>query len=415
MTTPRWLLFTLLLIPGFSLTLRADDWPQWRGPERTDVSAETGLLKEWPEDGPEKLWTSNEAGLGYSGIAVVDGVLYTMGADDDAEFAIALSAETGDRLWSTPIGEFLENRWGGGPRGTPTVVGDLVVCISGEGAIACLNRSDGSVKWSTRMQELGGSTPNWGYTESPLVDGDRVICTPGGDDGTMACLSLLTGQTLWQSSDITSPAHYSSAIAVDHYGQRQYVQLTVDRVFGVAAESGEVLWQADWPGRTAVIPTPIYRDGYVYITSNYGVGCRLMKISPENAVETVYENKVMKNHHGGVLLQGDFLYGHSDSVGIVCQDFLTGELVWTDGNKQRSKGAVTYADGMLYCLEERSGDCVLAPATPEGWNEVSRFTLQPQTQQRSDRGKIWTHPVISNGRLYLRDQEIICCYDIAAD
>jgi outer membrane protein assembly factor BamB len=263
------------------------------------------------------------------------------------------------------------------------------------------------------MSDLGGSIPNWGYTESPLVDGDKVICTPGGNQGTVACLSLETGKTLWQSSGITSKAHYSSVIAADHFGKRQYIQLTVDKVFGLDAATGDVLWQEEWPGRTAVIPTPIYRDGYVYVTSGYGVGCMLLRIGADNSVEKVYENKTMKNHHGGVLLLGDYLYGHSDSVGFVCQNFLTGDEIWTDDQKNRSKGAVTCADGMLYCLEEGSGDCVLARATPDGWQEVSRFRLEPQTQQRSNRGKIWTHPVVSNGKLYLRDQEIICCYDIA--
>jgi outer membrane protein assembly factor BamB len=400
----------LLLAPAL---VHAGDWPQWRGPGRDDVSTESGLLKKWPENGPPQVWVSRDAGLGYAGVAIQDGVLYTMGAEGDTEFAIAIDTSNGRQIWKTPIGEFLQNNWGGGPRGTPTVAGDNVVCISGKGALTCLARRNGNVAWSVEMTELGGSIPNWGYTESPLVDGDRVICTPGGDQGTMACISLATGKKLWQSSGITSKAHYSSPIAVTHFGKPQYIQLTVDAVFGVDPATGAVLWQADWPGRTAVIPTPIYRDGMVYVTSGYGVGCMLLKVSADNKVETVYENKVMKNHHGGVLLLGDHLYGHSDSVGIVCQDFKTGELVWSDDNKNRSKGAVTFADGMLYCLAEGSGDCVLAQASPNGWQEVSRFKLEPQTQQRADRGKIWTHPVIANGKLYLRDQEIICCYDIS--
>jgi outer membrane protein assembly factor BamB len=397
-----------------SLTnLSARDWPGWRGPNRDDVSAENGLLTSWPEDGPAKLWMSTDAGLGYAGMATSDGVLYTLGADDDGEFAIAINTANGETMWQTPVGQFLKNSWGDGPRGTPTVAGDRLVCVSGRGTVSCLSRQDGSVVWSVEMSELGGKTPNWGYTESPLVDGDKVICTPGGRDGTMACLSLQTGKKLWQSNGITSKAHYSSAIKADHFGTLQYIQLTVDRVFGVDPESGEVLWQEEWPGRTAVVPTPIYRDGMVYVTSGYGVGCMLLRISDDNAVEKLYENKVMKNHHGGVLLLGDYLYGHSDAIGVVCQDFLTGEQVWSDGRKNASKGSVTCADGMLYRLEERTGDCVLIKATPEGMQEISRFRLDPQTEQRSRRGKVWTHPIISNGRMYLRDQEIICCYDIA--
>lgn len=389
----------------------AADWPAWRGAGRDDISTETGLLKSWPEGGPKKEWTSSVAGLGYSGLAISDGTIYTMGADDTTEFVVAIKTADGSQLWQTKVGEFLENGWGGGPRSTPTVAGDLVVAISGKGNVACLSTTDGALKWSASLTELGGAIPNWGYSESPLVDGNKVLCTPGGAQGTVVCFDLQSGEKLWQSADITEAAHYSSIIAVDHFGARQYIQLTEKKVFGLNAD-GKLQWSADWPGRTAVIPTPIYRKGQVYVTSGYGVGCMLLNVGPNNQVEKLYENKVMKNHHGGVILLGDHLYGHSDSVGWVCQNLETGEEVWNEDGKNGSKGSLTYADGMLYCLQEGSGDCVLAEASPAGWKEVSRFKLDPQTKQRSDRGKIWTHPVISNGRLYLRDQEIICCYDI---
>ncbi|MCA9059544.1 MAG: PQQ-like beta-propeller repeat protein, partial [Planctomycetaceae bacterium] len=343
--------------------------------------------------------------------AVVGDKIYTMGALDGAEYLIALNAGDGSQVWKTRVGDFLENGWGGGPRSTPSVSGKYVVSIGGKGDVLCASASDGAVQWTASLTELGGSIPNWGYTESALIDGDRVLCTPGGPAGTVVCFDLASGNKLWQSSEITSAAHYSSIIAVDHYGKRQYIQLTVDKVFGLDSK-GQLQWQAEWPGKTAVIPTPIYRDGQVYVTSGYGVGCMLLSIGPNNQVEKIYENKVMKNHHGGVVLVGDHLYGHSDSVGIVCQNFASGEQIWSDDQKNKSKGGVIFADGMLYCLEEGSGDCILATATPDGWKEVSRFRLDPQTTQRSDRGRIWTHPVIANGRLYLRDQEIICSYAI---
>lgn len=389
----------------------AGDWPAWRGVNRDDISTETGLLKTWPEGGPKKLWTSTAAGLGYSGMAVSEGVIYTMGADDAKEFVVALKVDDGSVVWQTPVGEVLDNDWGGGPRTTPSVSGNLVVVISGKGSLACLSTTDGAVKWSASLTELGGSIPNWGYCESALIDGDKVLCTPGGDQGTVACFSLSTGEKLWQSADITERAHYASIIAVNHFGSRQYIQLTQSKVFGLNAD-GKLQWSADWQGKTAVIPTPIYRNGQVYVTSGYGAGCMLVSVGPNNQVEKIYENKVMKNHHGGVILLGDHLYGHSDSVGWICQNLLTGEEVWNEDGKNGSKGSVTLADGMLYCLHEGSGTCVLAEASPSGWKEVSKFKLEPQTTKRSNRGKIWTHPVISNGRLYLRDQEIICCYDI---
>ena len=393
----------------------AGDWPSWRGPARDDISTETGLLQKWPEGGPEKLWTSTDAGLGYSGFSVVDNVLYTMGADgtesDSTEFVVAIDAETGEKLWQGKVGAFLTDGRGGGPRSTPTVSGDRLVAIGGKGDVVCLSIADGTENWRSSLTELGGEVPHWGYCESALIDGDKVLVTPGGAEGTVACFNLQTGEKLWQSADMTVNAHYSSVIAVDHFGKRQYIQITESKVFGLD-ESGKLLWQNDFPGRTAVIPTPIYRDGFVYVTAGYGTGCMLLNITANNDVEKIYENKVMKNHHGGVLLLGDFVYGHSDSNGIVCQDFMSGEQIWCDDKKDKSKGAVAYADGMLYCLEENSGDCFLVKASPAGYEEVGRFKLDPQTKQRAERGKVWTHPVICNGRLYLRDQEIICCYKI---
>ena len=393
----------------------AGDWPAWRGPLRDDISLETGLLQQWPADGPEKLWMSTEAGLGYSGFAIVGNVLYTMGADgkesDSSEFVIAIDAETGKKLWQSRVGAFLSNGWGGGPRSTPTISGDRLVAIGGNGDIVCLSITDGSETWRASLTELGGTIPFWGYCESALVDGEKVLVTPGGNNGTVACLSLQTGEKQWQSADMTVAAQYSSIIAVNHFGQRQYIQLTQSLVFGLD-EDGNLLWQNAFQGRTAVIPTPIYRDGLVYVTAGYGAGCMLLNVTADNKVEMIYENKVMKNHHGGALLLGDFVYGHSDPVGMVCQNLMTGEEIWCDNKKNGSKGSVAYADGMLYCLEEGSGDCFLVKASPTGYEEVSRFKLDPQTKQRSERGRIWTHPVICNGKLYLRDQEIICCYRI---
>lgn len=394
----------------------AGDWPGWRGPNRDDISTETGLLKSWPEGGPKKLWTSADVGLGYSGMAVAEGAVYTLGAtskeSDGTEQLIALDAATGEKIWATSVGPVLDNNWGGGPRSTPTVAGDRVVVLSGTGELACVARNDGTKLWSVNMKDYGGRVPDWGYTESPLVDGETVICTPGGKQGTVLCLNLANGEKIWQSADITSIAHYSSIIAADHFGKRQYIKLTVDKVFGLDANSGTLLWQHDWPGKTAVIPTPIYRDGQVYVTSGYGVGCMLLTISKDNEVSEVYKNLVMKNHHGGVIQIGDHLYGHSDSVGWVCQNFATGEQIWNENGKNGSKGAVAFADGMLFCLGENDGDCVLAEASPAGWKEISRFRLEPQTQQRAAKGKVWTHPTIANGKLYLRDQEFLSCYEI---
>lgn len=389
----------------------AEDWPCFRGADRTGRSAETGLLDTWPEGGPKKVWVSHDAGLGYSGFAIVEDVMYTMGADASTEYIIAMDSKTGRKIWQAAVGPRLKNGWGDGPRSTPAVAGDHVVAIGGKGSLVCVSASNGKKIWSVELTELGGQEPKWGYSESPLIDGDRVLATPGGTQGTVAAFQLNDGKKIWQSKDMTEFAHYSSIVPVDHYGQKQYVQLTMSKVFGLDHD-GNLLWDADWPGRTAVIPTPIYKDGQVYVTSGYGTGCMLLNITKDNQVETVYENKKMKNHHGGVILIGDSIYGYSDGVGWACQDLATGNIVWNE-KRELGKGAISYADGRFYCLDERSGTCVLIEATTEGWKNVGEFRLDPQTKQRSDKGKVWTHPLIVNGKLYLRDQEVVVCYDIA--
>jgi len=409
-------IFTAALLTAFTVVAArasSGDWPQWRGPDRTDVSKETGLLKSWPEGGPKRVWLFEGAGLGYSGPAIVGGKLFTMGVREDAEQLIAVDANTGKELWFAKIGEILKNGWGDGPRGTPTVAGTRVFTISGRGDVVCANVADGKILWQRAMKDFGGKTPNWGYTESVLVDGNKVVCTPGGAQGAIVALDKDKGELLWQSKDFTDPAHYSSIIVVNHGGKRQYVQLTEKHVVGIAAEDGKRLWSSDWPGRTAVIPTPIFADGHVYVTAGYDAGSKLIKLSPSNEPSDVYFSKEMVNHHGGVVLVDGHLYGHSDRVGWLCQNFKTGEKVWAE-KEALGKGAVTYADGMLYCVAEKDGTVALVEASPKGWKEHSRFKLEPQTTKRSSRGRIWTHPVVAGGRLYLRDQELLSCYDVKA-
>ena len=411
--SPRLLaaLLTLGAVSPHSLNASRFDWPQWRGPDRSDVSQETGLLKSWPEGGPKRVWLYENAGHGYSGPAVVKGKFFTIGTRSGSEILLVLDANTGQELQTIKLGAVLDNDWGDGPRGTPTVDGDRVYALTGPGKLVCVDATGGKILWQVSMQDLGGETPRWGYTESVLVDGEVVLCTPGGSKGTVAALDKMTGKVRWQSKEFTEAAHYSSIVPARINNTPQYVQRTEKSVVGISASDGKLLWETSFPGRTAVIPTPIVRGNEVYVSAGYGSGCKKVSIGPGNKVTVVYENKVMKNHHGGVILVGDYLYGYGDP-GWVCQDFKTGELVWNE--RKLGKGAVGYADGMLYCLEESSGTVALVEASPKGWNEHGRFKLEPQTKIRSSRGRIWTHPVISNGKLYLRDQDLIYCYDVKA-
>jgi outer membrane protein assembly factor BamB len=388
------------------------DWPQWRGPDRSDVSKESGLLKTWPASGPKRVWLYENAGNGYSGPAVSKGNLFTLGTRDGNEILLVLDAATGKEVLVAKIGAILDNDWGDGPRGTPTVDGDRVYAMSGRGDLVCMKIADGKILWNISMTKLGGERPKWGYTESVLIDDQQVVCTPGGSKGAVAALDKLTGKVRWQSKEFTDPAHYSSIVPAQINGTAQYVQRTEKSVVGISPRDGKLLWETSFPGRTAVIPTPIVRGNEVYVTAGYGAGCKLVRIGPGNEVTLVYENKVMKNHHGGTVLVGDHVYGFSDENGWTCQDFRTGEAVWK--HKGLGKGAIGYADGMLYCVEESSGNVVLAEASPKGWSEKGRFKLDPQTKIRSARGRIWTHPVISNGKLYLRDQDLIYSYDVKA-
>ncbi len=407
----RWKLVAIV-IALVALPARGDDWTQWRGPDRCDISHEKGTLKAWPEEGPKQLWLFHNAGVGYSGFAVVGDTLYTMGSREDMECLIALNGADGTEKWGTPIGPRLENNWGDGPRDTPTVDGDFVYCLTAPGQLACCRTSDGGIVWQVALTDFGGQVPNWGYTESVLVDEGKVICTPGGEQGAVLALDKRTGEKIWQSKEITDPAHYSSVIVANHDGRRQYIQLLMAKLIGIDAQTGDVIWTTPWVGQTAVIPTPIYHDGYVYISSGYGAGCKLVKIEGDKAVD-VYENKIMKNHHGGVILVGDHVYGYSDGVGWLCQDFKTGENVWSDKN-ELGKGCETCVDGMLYLMGEDDGEVVLIDASPDGWHEHGRFKLEPKTTLRKPAGRIWTHPTVANGRLYLRDQELVFCFDVKA-
>jgi outer membrane protein assembly factor BamB len=415
----RTLLIFAAYLCALALPVGAADWPQWRGPNRDGISKETGLLRSWPQNGPPLVWTYEDAGVGYSGPAVVGDRLFTLGGDGETEYVYALDiqAEKPKKVWSTEVAPLFKQGRGDGPRGNPTVDGDLLYAIGGQGELICVETATGQRRWHCNLRsELGGQMMSgWGYSESPLVDGDKVVCTPGGSQGTLAALDKKTGKVLWRSKDFTDAAGYSSLVVTNVGGIRQYVQMTGQSVAGVAVDDGRLLWRFERRSPTAAIPTPIVHDNLVYVSSGYGTGCTLLRLNTVgNGViqcEQVYANKNLVNHHGGVVLVGEYVYGYSDGKGWVCQDLKSGKTVWEEKRKL-GKGAVTYADGHLYCYSEDAGTLVLVEATPDGWKEDGRFKIPRETTVRKPQGKIWTHPVVANGRLYLRDQDLLFCYNI---
>jgi outer membrane protein assembly factor BamB len=399
--------FCLLLVSAAT----AADWPQWRGPKRDGHSTETALLQQWSADGPPIVWKTNGLGAGYASVSVAAGKIYTMGDRGDSSFVHALSA-AGKPLWSAKVGK--PGGGGGypGPRSTPTVDGDRVYALGQYGDIVCVEAATGKEVWRKSLaKDFAGEVGSWGYSESPLVDGEQLICTPGGKQGTLLALNKRTGAKTWQSYQWTDPAEYASVMPAQIDGKRQYVQLTGESVGGVAADTGKLLWRAPRRGSTAIIPTPIVRDDLVFVTSGYGVGCNLFRIASSGAsfkADQVYANKNMVNHHGGVVLVGQHLYGYSDAKGWACMTFDKGDMVWSD--KALGKGSIAYADGHLYLRSEGTrGTVALIEASPSGYREKGRFD-QPERSEK----EAWPHPVIADGQLYLRDQDKLFCYDVKA-
>ena len=397
------------------------DWPGFRGPNGTDISPDKGLSKEWPADGgPPQLWVFDDAGSGYSGFSIVAGKLYTMGTKGDSVHMICVDISNGSRVWSKPFATDDKNGynagWGHGPRGTPTVSDGKVYGLGPKGVLVCMDANSGNKVWSKHLiDDFGGQAGGWGFSESPLIDGDKLLIAPGGNKAGIVALDKNTGAVIWEAAEVRpGKAEYATIVKATLNDQKQYIKFFEKIVASVDAETGKLLWQGDFPkGRTAVIPTPIVEGNRVYAAAGYNAGCVAYEIGSDNSVTELWSNDVMKNHHGGVIKFGDHLYGFSDGPGLVCQDWSTGEQVWGEKDRQHlAKGAVHIADGMIYALNEGNGAVTLVEATPDGYNEKGRFILEPQSEDRPKSGKIWTHPVVLGGKLFLRDQEYVHCYNV---
>lgn len=401
----------------------AADWPQWQGPERTSMSPERGLLQEWKPEGPPLAWKVDGLGGGDSAPSVAGGRLFGMANRGADEVVWALSETDGRSLWVARLGPAFDQtgfpQGKEGPGATPTVDGELLYVMGLNGNVACLRVKDGSIVWQRSLRDdFSAPLPTWSFRESPLVDGDKLIVTPGAAGATLVALDKRTGKTIWKSAIPGDPkAAYSSPIAIELGGQRQYVQFTAKGVVGVAASDGAFLWRYDAPANShgINISTPLHHEGQVFAASAYGTGGGLVKLTrgADGSVraEEVYFTNKMQNHHGGMILTGGTLYGANggNSGGyLLALDFQTGEVRWDQRAEGRRapKGAVAFADGRLYYRTE-DGPVLLIEPSPKEYLERGRF------EQPGRSGKpAWSHPVIANGKLYLRDQDLLLAYDI---
>ena len=392
----------LSALAGHVLAQTDADWPQWRGPNRDGVSKETGLLKQWPTQGPSLVWKASGAGSGYSSFAIVNGRLYTMGVRGNREFVIAFDVSNGKEVWATPHGGAFHNDRGDGPRGTPTVDGDRIYALGGNGDLSCLDARTGKIGWSKNvLKEFGGSNITWGISESPLVMGNKVLVNAGGPNASIVALNKENGSVIWKSQ--SDEAGYSSAIPLQVNGGTQVVFFTHDRALGLDINDGRLLWEYGKPANNvANVATPIARGNRVFISSDYGTGGGLVEIKADNKAQELYFTKDMRNHHSSSVLVGDYLYGFSSSI-LTAMKFDTGEIAWRD--RSVGKGSLVYADGNLYCFSE-NGVVGLVEATPTGYHEKGRFRIQQGSLPT------WTHPVVAGGRLYLRDQDTIYAFDV---
>jgi outer membrane protein assembly factor BamB len=386
-----------------------NDWPQWRGPNRDGVSTEKGLLQEWPAKGPARVWAISGLGGGYGSIAVAGDRVFVQGLVNRNSIVSVVNRADGKPLWSKVIGSASDNEQGPGPRGTPTVDGDHAYVLTENGDLMCLKVQDGTQVWHRNiLKDFGGRNIGWLISESPLVDGDHVIVTPGGRGAGMVALNKLTGATVWTSKDLSDEAGYSSPIVADVQGVRTIMTLTGEAGVGVRASDGKLMWHyTKAANRTANIATPVFHDDKVFYTSNYDTGGALLGLTAKNgevAASEIYFTREMQNHHGGVVLVDGYLYGYNNSI-LSCLDFATGKTMWR--NRSVGKGSLVYADGRLYLVGENQ-TVGLADASASAYTERGRFRLDDQGWPT------WAHPVVSGGRLYIRNQGTLTTYDVRA-
>ena len=406
--------------------LKAEDWLQWRGSGRANLSSETGLYDQWGDDGPPLAWMADGLGAGYASVTVKGDRIYTTGNFDDSQSAIAIDANDGKIVWKKAITEGAPKHGYEGSRTTPTIDGDRLYLVSSDGKIVCLNRESGDEIWSRNFSDWGGKMMSgWGFSESPLVDGDWVLCTPGGPGGMVVALDKISGKQVWatklpeygdeegvNSKNIRDGAGYASIVTSNGAGVKQYVQLVGRGLIGIRAKDGKLLWRyVRVSNGTANIPTAVVDGDLVFTSTAYNTGAACLKLVANGdgvTAEEVYwlDSKQFQNKHGGMTLVNGYIYaGHGNGSGLpICLNMKTGEVAW---GPERSEGkgetSLIYADGRII-MRRQDGVVILLEATPEAYREIGTF--EPAYQE----GKTWAHPTIANGKLYLREQGKLMCY-----
>ncbi len=404
---------------GLSMIGEAADWPQWRGPDRRATSAQTGLLRQWPQEGPRLLWQRKDIGDGYASVAVVGSRLYTLASEGlENEFVQALAVEDGKTIWKARLGNV------GNPdqapnypkaRSTPTVDGAFLYALSSDGDLACLERETGKVRWQKSLRkDFAGQPGKWAYAESPLVDGDAVVVTPGGAEATIVALNKNSGSVIWKSAvPGGDPAGYASAIVLDEAGPRQYVQFTGKGIVGVDARTGRFLWRYDEASKgPANMPTPVASGANVYSSAG-NVGGALLRVTAVGDTvnaEQLYLERGLPNTSGGSVLVGTTLYG-TTKENLVAADYKSGKVLWQSPGI--GPGSIIAADGLLF-LHGENGDVALVDASAEGYREKGRITPPGQPEHMNPMEKAWAYPAIANGRLYVRDRGTLWCFNVAA-
>lgn len=399
----HWQIYLLLLfLFCFSMETSADDWPQWRGPNRNGVSGEKGLITTWPEQGPQILWRIS-IGDGFSAISIAHGSVYTIWAEGEDEYLHCLDASTGNKRWQFRVGPVFREDHGDGPRSAPTIENDMVYVTGSQGHFHAVHAIKGNPLWSHDLvREYGTVIPKWGYSCSPLIEGNSVILDVGGEDGyAFMAFDKTNGRAIWNSH--TDKLAYSSPMAFTINGRRQIIFFNESGLHAVSPENGEVFWHYEWEGGIN-IATPIFiAPANIFISCSYGKGAVLLKITDREgrcSVDPVWTNERMRNHFNSSVLVGNYLYGFDDAV-LKCIAADTGEEKWF--KRRLGKGSLIYADGQFIVLSER-GRLILLEANPDEYKETASFQIL--------KGRCWTPPSFAFGRLFLRNREEIVCLSL---